>query len=71
MFIYLKMSLNNSLQYLPLFMSACEWNLCEFSYNCPQDVIRETVLKVHIHCAKCDQDLQNKLLKHKGKFNRI
>ncbi|KAL0759825.1 hypothetical protein Bca101_075975 [Brassica carinata] len=31
-----------------------------------KDVIRETVLKVHIHCAKCDQDLQNKLLKHKA-----
>ncbi|CAH8299444.1 unnamed protein product [Eruca vesicaria subsp. sativa] len=31
-----------------------------------KDVIRTTVLKVHIHCAKCDKDLQNKLLKHKA-----
>ncbi|KAF8107856.1 hypothetical protein N665_0116s0061 [Sinapis alba] len=31
-----------------------------------KDVIRTTVLKVHIHCNKCDKDLQNKLLKHKA-----
>ncbi|ESQ33976.1 hypothetical protein EUTSA_v10009467mg [Eutrema salsugineum] len=31
-----------------------------------KDAIRTTILKVHIHCAKCDKDLQNKLLKHKA-----
>ncbi|EOA39349.1 hypothetical protein CARUB_v10012400mg [Capsella rubella] len=31
-----------------------------------KEVIRTTVLKVHIHCAQCDKDLQNKLLKHKA-----
>ncbi|KAL1204603.1 Heavy metal-associated isoprenylated plant protein 4 [Cardamine amara subsp. amara] len=31
-----------------------------------KDVIRTTVLKVHIHCAQCDKDLQNKLLRNKA-----
>ncbi|CAN8313533.1 unnamed protein product [Cochlearia groenlandica] len=31
-----------------------------------KDVIRTTILKVHIHCPKCDKDLQIKLLKHKA-----
>lgn len=47
-------------------------NVCSLiSFNYPQEVIRTTVLKVHIHCAQCDKDLQNKLLKHKGKIESL
>ncbi|KAL5799115.1 hypothetical protein ACOSQ2_003935 [Xanthoceras sorbifolium] len=29
-------------------------------------IIRTTTVKVHMHCDKCEHDLQKKLLKHKG-----
>ncbi|KAK8339628.1 hypothetical protein V6Z12_A08G047600 [Gossypium hirsutum] len=28
-------------------------------------ILRTTTMKVHLHCDKCEQDLRNKLLKHK------
>ncbi|KAL1085398.1 hypothetical protein V6Z11_D08G048100 [Gossypium hirsutum] len=28
-------------------------------------ILRTTSIKVHLHCDKCEQDLRNKLLKHK------
>ncbi|OMO89932.1 hypothetical protein COLO4_19511 [Corchorus olitorius] len=28
--------------------------------------IEETIMKVHLHCDKCEKDLKNKLLKNKG-----
>lgn len=53
-----------------IYLYLCE-NICVFTYNNPQEVIRTTVLKVHIHCAQCDKDLHHKLLKHKGKIESI
>jgi len=53
-----------------MYLYVCE-SICEFTFNHPQDVIRTTVLKVHIHCAQCDKDLQHKLLKHKGKIESL
>ncbi|XP_010549380.1 PREDICTED: heavy metal-associated isoprenylated plant protein 3 [Tarenaya hassleriana] len=31
-----------------------------------KEVFHTTVVKVHIHCGKCEKDLRQKLLKHKG-----
>ncbi|XP_038878052.1 heavy metal-associated isoprenylated plant protein 4 [Benincasa hispida] len=35
----------------------------------PTIVHRTITAKVHLHCAKCEQDLKNKLLKHKGIYS--
>ncbi|KAB2068634.1 hypothetical protein ERO13_A08G039800v2 [Gossypium hirsutum] len=32
-------------------------------------ILRTTTMKVHLHCDKCEQDLRNKLLKHKGIYS--
>ncbi|CAK9318946.1 unnamed protein product [Citrullus colocynthis] len=35
----------------------------------PTVINRTVTAKVHLHCAKCEQDLKNKLLKHKGVYS--
>lgn len=35
----------------------------------PTIINRTVTAKVHLHCAKCEQDLKNKLLKHKGIYS--
>ncbi|XVE99317.1 hypothetical protein REPUB_Repub03eG0187900 [Reevesia pubescens] len=32
-------------------------------------ILRTTILKVHLHCDKCEEELRKKLLKHKGIFS--
>nr|KJB22437.1 hypothetical protein B456_004G049500 [Gossypium raimondii] len=32
-------------------------------------ILRTTSIKVHLHCDKCEQDLRNKLLKHKDIYS--
>ncbi|KAM3344094.1 heavy metal-associated isoprenylated plant protein 4 [Capsicum galapagoense] len=34
-----------------------------------KETIKETILKVYMHCKKCELDLKRKLLKHKGIHN--
>ncbi|KAG6582535.1 Heavy metal-associated isoprenylated plant protein 4, partial [Cucurbita argyrosperma subsp. sororia] len=35
----------------------------------PSLIQRTITAKVHLHCAKCEKDLKNNLLKHKGIYN--
>ncbi|GMJ01338.1 HEAVY METAL ASSOCIATED PROTEIN 6 [Hibiscus trionum] len=35
----------------------------------PKQVLHTTSMKVHLHCDKCEHDLRNKLLKHKGIYS--